>query len=297
MTKHFVSMKDFSREQIFEFFDRIAYFESEYGTSKNYSKFIISMFFEPSTRTDLSFQLAGKKLGLNFLNFDSIKSSLSKGESVLDTFLNLDAMGFDGYIVRTKENGFFKDILPHLRSPIINAGEGTMEHPSQALLDAYSIWKEFRRIENLNIAIVGDITHSRVAHSNLDLLAKFNNNITLFSSFLLDQAKYPGMTIAQDYDDFIRGADVVMLLRNQVERHAEYHNEKIDPVLFYQKFGLNEKRVQLLKKDAIIMHPGPIIHDQEIAPSIIQHPQSRIYKQVQHSIPTRQAIFDYCLSK
>lgn len=293
MTKHFVSMKDFSREQIFEFFDRIAYFESEFGTNKNYAKFFISMFFEPSTRTDLSFQLAGKKLGLNFLNFDSMKSSLTKGETFLDTFLNLDAMGFDGYIVRTKQDGFFQDILPHLNSPIINAGEGVSEHPSQALLDAYSIWKEFKRIDNLHVAIVGDIPHSRVASSNLDLLTKFDNKVTLFSSFLLDEQKYPGINIAQDYQDFIRDVDVVIMLRNQYERHSE----KIDPVLFYNKFCLDEKKVKLLKKEAIIMHPGPINHDQEITPGIIHHPQSRIYKQVQHSIPTRQAIFDYCLSK
>lgn len=291
MTKHFVSLKDFSKEQILEFYDRISYFEANAFNAPSYYKYFVSMFFEPSTRTDLSFKLAGKKLGLNFLDFDSLKSSLQKGETMLDTFLNLDAMGFDGYIVRTKEEGFFKDLLPHLRSPLINAGEGVSEHPSQGLLDGYSIWKEFRRMDDLHIAIVGDIPHSRVAHSDLDLLQKFNNKITLFSALHLEESKYEGIQIANDYEEFIRDVDVIILLRNQLERHSH----RMDPLFFHQKFGLTEKRVSLMKKDAIIMHPGPIHHGMEIAPSIIQNPQSRIYKQVQHSIPTRQAIFDHCL--
>lgn len=291
MTKHFVSLKDFTKDQILEFYDRISYFEENSFNTPAHYKYIVSMFFEPSTRTDLSFKLAGKKMGLEFLDFDSLKSSLQKGETVLDTFLNLDAMGFNGYIVRTKEDGLLQMLRPHLRSSLINAGEGVTEHPSQGLLDGYSIWKEFRRMDDLHIAIVGDIPHSRVAHSNLDLLTKFNNKITLFSALHLQEENYPHMNIAADYEEFIRNVDVVILLRNQHERHSE----KLDLLSFHQKFGLTEKRVSLLKKEAIIMHPGPIHHGVEIAPSIIQNPQSRIYKQVQHSIPTRQAIFDYCL--
>jgi len=261
-------------------------------------KRVILLFYEASTRTRSSFEVAAKSLGAMTVLVHSSGSSIEKGESLLDTGYTLRAVGADIIVIRHPSAGAPHLMAQHLDIPVINAGDGMHEHPSQALLDAYTILKHKKTLKGLNVAIVGDIFHSRVARSACHLLSKFGCKITLCGppELVPDVVTTlaPGLRVARHIDEAVRGADVVMLLRVQSERLAGLKLRLPDYIAKYQ---MTTQRLRLAKKDAIVMHPGPIIRGLELTSEIADSPSSVIVEEVQTGVPTRMAILARAVGK
>jgi aspartate carbamoyltransferase catalytic subunit len=259
-------------------------------------KRIALLFYEPSTRTRVSFEFAAKLLGTHTSVISSQSSSIEKGESLVDTGKTLQALGADCIVVRHPSSGAPHVLARNLHIPIINAGDGMHEHPSQGLLDAYTILRHKKSLRGLKITMIGDIQHSRVVRSNVHILSKFGAEIVLCGppELLPETAASlaPGIKITRHAEDAIRKADAVMMLRVQKERLAGLKLEVDKYVLQYQ---LNAERLKLAKKDAIVMHPGPMIRGMEIEPEVADGPQSVIEEQVQNGVYVRMAILSACL--
>ena len=253
-------------------------------------KTIINLFFEPSTRTRSSFELAAKRLSADIVNFNQASSSAVKGESLKDTVLNLEAMSPDALIVRHRSAGVPHFISTFCRSPIINAGDGSHEHPTQALLDAFTIQQKKKKIEGLKVVIVGDILHSRVARSNIFLLPKLGAKIVLVGPppLLPQEFKNFGVEIDYNFERAIEGADVVMMLRIQLERQQKNYFPSIRE--YRNLYALTKKRFKKTKKKAIIMHPGPINKGVELSTDMAESAESVILKQVENGIAVRMAV-------
>lgn len=250
-----------------------------------------NLFFETSTRTLFSFEVAGKRLGAQVANFHPGGSSVRKGESLIDTALTLDAMRPDVMIVRHGETGAPRQVAEVARCPVVNAGDGTGEHPTQALLDALTLRRRKGRIEGLTVAICGDIRHSRVAGSNLKLLPRLGAEVRLVGPPDLMPADTGGLPAFDDMDEGLEGVDAVMMLRIQRERMeggvegglADYH----------ARFGLTMKRLERAAPDAIVMHPGPMNRGVEIDSEVADHPtRSAIREQVELGVAVRMAVLD-----
>lgn len=292
--KHLVSLQALSADNIYAILETAQKIIDKKENLKNshqlIDSFVANLFFEASTRTRISFEVAAKRLGADVINFDTGTSSLVKGETLLDTINNLEAMGIQYFVVRHQEENIFTDILPYIlpTTKIINAGNGCHSHPSQALLDILTIRQHKKTFHNLNIAIIGDIKHSRVAHSNIDALKKLNvNEIRLIGpdDFLED---IPGTKKFNHINEGLDNADVIMLLRIQKER---MENSKIpDAEHYFETYGLTKNRLPLLKDDAIIMHPGPINWNVEISDEVMNDQRSVILQQVSNGIAIRMAI-------
>jgi aspartate carbamoyltransferase catalytic subunit len=259
-------------------------------------KRIALLFYEPSTRTRVSFEFAAKLLGTHTSVISSQSSSIEKGESLVDTGKTLQALGADCIVVRHPSSGAPHVLARNLHIPIINAGDGMHEHPSQGLLDAYTILRHKKSLHGLKITMIGDIQHSRVVRSNVHILSKFGAEIVLCGppELLPETAASlaPGIKITRHAEDAIRKADAVMMLRVQKERLAGLKLEVDKYVLQYQ---LNAERLKLAKKDAIVMHPGPMIRGMEIEPEVADGPQSVIEEQVKNGVYVRMAILSSCL--
>lgn len=253
-------------------------------------KTIINLFFEPSTRTRSSFEMAAKRLSADIINFSKETSSTVKKESLKDTVLNLEAMNTDALIIRHSSSGALHFISTFCKSHIINAGDGAHEHPTQALLDAFTIRQEKKSIEGLRILIVGDILHSRVARSNIFLLKKLGAEVTLAGPppLVPEEFKKFGVDIDFNLDRAIKGADVVMMLRIQLERQQKNFFPSIRE--YRNLYSLTTKRFRLAKKNAIIMHPGPINRGVEISADLADSAKSLILKQVENGIAVRMAV-------
>ncbi len=254
-------------------------------------KRVILLFYEPSTRTRSSFEIAAKSMGAMTTLVQSSGSSIEKGESLLDTGYTLRAVGADIIVIRHPLAGAPSLMAQHLDIPIVNAGDGMHEHPSQALLDAYTILKHKKTLKGLRVAIVGDIYHSRVARSACHLLTKFGAKITLCGppEFVPEVAATlaPGLTVTRHMEEALRGADVITLLRVQKERLAGMKVRLEDYIARYQ---MTTQRLKLAKRDAIVMHPGPIIRGLELTGEVADGPQSVIVDEVRNGVPTRMAI-------
>src|SRR4051812_16641712 len=222
-------------------------------------KMIVNLFFEASTRTRVSFEIAAKRLGADTVSIAEQGSSVSKGESLVDTLNTLVAMRPDAIVMRHAASGAPHFLARHLQIPIINAGDGTHEHPTQALLDARTILDHRPALEGLRVAIIGDIAHSRVARSNIHLLSKFGVDIVLCGPAALLPPELsqlaPGVTLSTDIREAIRDADVIMMLRVQLERQ---HEAAFPASEYFNFYGLRLEDLELAKPDAIVMHPGPI---------------------------------------
>ena len=253
-------------------------------------KTIVNLFFEPSTRTRSSFELAAKRLSADILNFSKQSSSVVKGETLKDTVLNLEAMNPDALIIRHASSGAPHYVATFCRSHVINAGDGSHEHPTQALLDAFTIRQHKKNFENLKVVIVGDILHSRVARSNIFLLQKLGARIILVGPPSLHPREFQKLGPEVDYslDHALEGADVVMMLRIQLERQKQSFFPSIRE--YRNLFCLNEERMSKAKKDAIIMHPGPINRGVEITSEMADSSKSVILQQVENGIAVRMAI-------
>lgn len=253
-------------------------------------KTIVNLFFEPSTRTRSSFELAAKRLSADIINFSQQTSSVVKGESLKDTVLNLEAMNPDALIIRHSCSGAPHFVSTFCRSHVINAGDGSHEHPSQALLDAFTIRQIKKNFKDLRVVIVGDILHSRVARSNVLLLNKLGARITLVGppSLLPPEFKNFGADISHSLDESLAGADVIMMLRIQTERQKANYFPSIRE--YRNLYCLTERRFLLANKNAIIMHPGPINRGVEISSEMADSVKSVILKQVENGIAIRMAI-------
>ncbi|HWF92191.1 MAG TPA: aspartate carbamoyltransferase catalytic subunit [Terriglobales bacterium] len=261
-------------------------------------KRVLLLFYEASTRTRSSFEVAAQSLGAATTLVLSSGSSIEKGESLLDTAYTLRAVGADLIVVRHPNAGAPALMAAHLDIPVINAGDGMHEHPSQALLDAYTILRHKKSLKNLQVAIIGDIYHSRVARSAIHLLSKFGAKIALCGppEFLPEVAATlaPGLRITRTAEDAIHGADVVMVLRVQKERLA---GEKISLENYMARYQMTLTRLRLAKKDAVLMHPGPIIRGLELTWEVADCPQSMIVEEVSNGVPVRMAILAKALGK
>ena len=261
-------------------------------------KRIVLLFYEPSTRTRTSFEFAAKSLGAMTTVVHSSGSSIEKGESILDTGYTLRAIGADCIVMRHPSAGAPHLMARHLDIPVINAGDGMHEHPSQALLDAVTILKHKRSFKGLQMAIIGDVLHSRVARSACHLLTKFGVKITLCGppEFVPDVATTlaPGLRITRHIEDALRGVDVVMLLRVQTERLA---GQKISLQDYIARYQMTPARLKLAKRDALVMHPGPIIRGLELTADVADGSQSAIVDEVRNGVPTRMAILARALGK
>ena len=261
-------------------------------------KRVLLLFYEASTRTRSSFEIAAKSMGAMTTLVLSSGSSIEKGESLLDTAYTLRAVGADLIVVRHPHAGAPLLMAQHLDIPVLNAGDGMHEHPTQALLDAYTILRHKKVIKGLQVAIVGDIYHSRVARSAIHLLSKFGARITLcgppeFSPEVATSLA-PGLHITRTAEDAIRGADVIMVLRVQKERLAGMKIRLQDYIARYQ---MTMTRLKLAKRDALVMHPGPIIRGLELTWEVADCPQSVIVEEVHNGVPVRMAILAKALGR
>ena len=261
-------------------------------------KRVLLLFYEASTRTRSSFEIAAKSMGAMTTLVLSSGSSIEKGESLLDTAYTLQAVGADVMIVRNPYAGAPLLMAQHVNIPVINAGDGMHEHPSQALLDAYTILRNKKTLSGLRVVIVGDIYHSRVARSAIHLLSKFGAHLTLCGppEMLPEMATClaPDLHIVRSTEEAVRGADVIMVLRVQKERLAGMKIRLQDYIARYQ---MTLARLKLAKRDAMVMHPGPIIRGLELTWEVADCPQSAIVEEVHNGVPVRMAILAKALGK
>jgi aspartate carbamoyltransferase catalytic subunit len=261
---------------------------------------VLNLFFEPSTRTRTSFELAARRLGADVINFDIGFSSTRKGEALYDTLHTLEAMHLDAIIVRHKESGTPDALVRHAMSgvSVINAGDGSHAHPTQGLLDALTIRQHQPEMDKLTVTICGDIRHSRVARSDIHALTTLGvRRIRLCgpAALMPDVAEFPQVQAFDDFDQAITGADAVIMLRLQKERMAA--TELPDEAAYFERYGLDERRLALAASGCLVMHPGPINRGIEIAPAVADGAQSRILEQVGNGVFVRMAVLDEVLAR
>jgi len=253
--------------------------------------FVANLFFEPSTRTKCSFEIAERRLGLNIIPFESQSSSMTKGETLYDTVRTLESIGVQAVVIRHSVDEYFKELIGKTNVKIINAGDGCGHHPTQSLLDLLTIYDEFGHFGGVKVGIVGDLLHSRVARSNAIALHRLGAEIVFsgprewVDEELLKYGKY------EEIDALIETVDVLMLLRIQHERHQVGENS----VDYHTAYGLTVEREKRMKEGSIIMHPAPVNRDVEIADSLVECERSRIFKQMQNGVYVRMAILKRAL--
>jgi aspartate carbamoyltransferase catalytic subunit len=259
-------------------------------------KVVANLFFEDSTRTRTSFHMAAKGLGASVMNWTQSGSSVSKGETLLDTARNVAATGPSVIVMRHKSSGAPHLVAKHVRCAIINAGDGTHEHPSQALLDAFTLRQRWGSLDGRTVLIVGDILHSRVARSNLLCLRALGARVVLCGppTLMPPGLESMGAEVTHNLDAALPQADAVMCLRLQLERQSE--NFLPSTREYSRLFGLNAAREERMKESAVVMHPGPMNRGLEIAPSVADGPRSVILEQVSNGVAVRRAILEVCAS-
>ncbi|OFW02345.1 MAG: aspartate carbamoyltransferase [Acidobacteria bacterium RIFCSPLOWO2_12_FULL_59_11] len=261
-------------------------------------KMIIHLFYESSTRTRTSFEIAAKRLGADTVTITAKGSSVDKGESLLDTLNTLAAMRPDAIVMRHSASGAPHFLARYLETPIINAGDGTHEHPTQALLDALTILDHKPSLAGLRVAIIGDIVHSRVVRSNLYLLTKFGAHVVLCGPPPMLPREFecysPNVTRTFRIEEAITDADVIMMLRVQLERHGTFLDSSANE--YFRSYGLRLEHLQAARPDAIVMHPGPINRGREIGSEVADFPRSVILNQVENGVAVRMAVLDLLLT-
>ncbi len=290
------SINDLTNEEILKIIQLAEDFSEDKAISTCFGKHLALMFFESSTRTHFSFEMAANKLGIHIYNLDTTKSSLVKGESMKDTIESLYSIGINGVVIRHSESGFIEKTINEITSPMkfINGGDGNNAHPTQALLDFYTIRKHLGTVEGKKISIIGDIKHSRVAHSNIKLLKKFGANICLCSpKYFKDNTND---TISTDnLGEALQDADVAIFLRIQKERLED----RIPIFDYVHDYGLTMKKLEkYAKKDILIMHPGPVNRDIELSSEIVDSDYGNtILEQAHNGVFVRMAVLDLILGE
>jgi aspartate carbamoyltransferase catalytic subunit len=286
--KHLLATTSLSIGEIQSILDDAHFFSKGNLWKPSQKTFIANLFFEPSTRTKSSFEVAERKLGMEVIPFDADFSSVLKGETLYDTVRTLESIGLNAVVIRHKTDHYFDELVGRVGIPVINAGDGCGHHPTQCLLDLLTIQQEFGSFTGLKIAIIGDIRHSRVARSNADVLTRlgakvvFSGPLEWFDESLLDNGSY------EDIDTAIETSDVVMLLRIQHERHNV--EETDSAIKYHEAFGLTRTREKRMKTNSIIMHPAPVNRNVEIADELVECHRSRIFKQMKNGVFVRMAV-------
>lgn len=284
--RNFLTLDDLSEKEILKLVKDALLFKKNEMECDLKGKIIANMFFESSTRTQYSFNTAEEKLGMKVITFNPATSSLNKGESFYDTVKTFESFGIDGMVIRHTNNEYYKE-LKNIKSVLINAGDGTGNHPSQSLLDLVTIYEQFNKFDNLNIAIVGDILHSRVAHGNLKVMERLGMNTYISGpkEFMDNSSKFI------PFKDAISEMDIIMLLRIQRERNAV---KSMSDSEYLENYGLTMDKVNAMKKDAIIMHPAPFNRNVEIADDVVECPKSKIFTQMNNGVYARCSILNHC---
>ncbi len=281
--KHLTRLSDLTIDEILEILqvaNRLANGETTCSLSGGV---VANLFFEPSTRTQYSFLMAEKKLGLNTMDFSAQTSSVQKGETLYDTVKTFEAIGVDAVVIRHPQNNYFDELIGKIDIPILNGGDGSGNHPTQSLLDLLTIYQEYGRFEGLKIAIVGDIAHSRVAHTNIEVMTRLGMDVHLVAPAQFQEPGYDW----EELDKVLEDMDILMLLRVQHERHDGTMVLTKDE--YHQKYGLTVEREKRMKEGAIIMHPAPFNRGVEIADEVVECNRSRIFKQMSNGVFIRMA--------
>ncbi len=281
---HFIRTDDFSVNEITSILDDAKFFSDGGFYRILANKIIVTLFFENSTRTKSSFEIATKRLGAEIVHLDIIKSSTKKGETLVDTAMNLDAMNPDAIIVRHKNAGVPKIISNHTKASIINAGDGAHAHPTQALLDLYTLREHFKDVRGKRIAIVGDIKNSRVANSNIELLSRFGMDITLVAPphFLPKTS----LKTTHNLQEVIENSDAIMSLRTQTERHSSQIYASLKD--YASDFCITKELIG--DKDIIILHPGPVHRNIDIDDELLADERCKVLEQVTNGVNIRMAV-------
>jgi aspartate carbamoyltransferase catalytic subunit len=294
-SKHLLGIKELSPDEISHILDTSSGFRDVLSRDIKKvpplrGKTVVSLFFEPSTRTRTSFALAAKRLSADDVNFSVTSSSVVKGESIQDTALTIQALGADFIVIRHKSSGVPHILSTLLDASVVNAGDGANEHPTQALLDLFTIRSHKKNFKDLTVSIIGDIAHSRVAKSNIYGLTKLGAKVRVISPPTLMPAEIDklGVEVYHSIDEGVRNADVIMTLRLQLERQSKGFLPSMRE--YFKLYGLTQERLGLAKKDAIVMHPGPMNRGVEIASNVADGPQSVILEQVTNGIAVRMAV-------
>lgn len=252
-------------------------------------KVACNLFFEASTRTQYSFCVAQEKMGMRVVSFHPESSSLCKNETFYDTVKTFDSFGVDALVIRHVENEYYNQLEGRIQAPIINGGDGTGNHPTQSLLDLLTIQQEFGGLEDLKIAIIGDVKHSRVAHTNYHVMRRLGMRVVVSGPEGFLDADYE----AEEFERAIRTSDVVMMLRVQYERHGE--QSELPRETYLSRYGLTMARVEKMKDRAIIMHPAPVNRNVEIADDVVECGRSRIFKQMRNGVFIRMAALRWAI--
>lgn len=277
-------ISDLSKEELFGILnDALAFASTHKDWQFPERKLVANLFFEASTRTHFSFCSAQHQLDCRVENFSAQGSSVEKGESLYDTVKTFESIGFDAAVIRHSKDEYFKE-LESIQIPILNAGDGKGNHPTQCLLDLLTIYQEFQTFEGIKVAVIGDVSHSRVAHSIKEAMEILGGD-TIFSGpqeYMDENSAY------MNIDEAVAWADVVMMLRVQHERHAYAMN--MSDAQYLQKYGLTKQRAEMMKPHAIIMHPAPVNRGVEIDDALVEASNSRIFKQMSNGVLVRKAV-------
>ena len=281
--KNLFSLKELSVLDINRIIDEAIEFKNGKECTELNNKKIVNLFFENSTRTHYSFIAAEKNLGMIDTNFNAEASSVKKGESLYDTVKTFESLGFDAMVIRHPQNNYFKQ-LDNINVPIMNGGDGTGNHPTQSLLDLMTIKEEFGKFEGLKVTIVGDIRHSRVAHTNIDVMKRLGMEVYISGPKEFDD----GSAEYIDFKNVINNMDVIMLLRVQYERHG--YEIQLSKEEYLKDYGLTMDKIHQMKDHAIIMHPAPFNRKTEIDDEVVECNKSRIFKQMTNGVFVRMAV-------
>ncbi|MGX7243272.1 aspartate carbamoyltransferase catalytic subunit [Enterococcus quebecensis] len=294
--KHLLTVEALSDQEVMGLIHRAQEFKQ--GATWQPAKkqyFATNLFFENSTRTHKSFDVAEKKLGIEVIEFEESMSSVKKGETLYDTVLTMSAIGVDVAVIRHGEENYYDELIQSktIQCAIINGGDGSGQHPTQCLLDLMTIYEEFDNFEGLKVAIVGDITHSRVAKSNMQMLKRLGATIFFSGPEEWYDKQFEAYGHYMPLDEVVETVDVMMMLRVQHERHDG--SEIFSKEEYHQNYGLTVERAKRLQKHAIIMHPAPINRDVELADPLVEGIQSRIIQQMSNGVYMRMAILEAVL--
>ncbi len=301
--ENFVSVEDLSADEVNALIARAEYFKRGGAVPKlNKPVYVVNGFFENSTRTHTSFAVAERKLGLTEIPFDPTHSSVKKGETLYDTMLTMTALGIDLAVIRHSENNYYQPLIDTKEGEqanigIINAGDGSGQHPSQCLLDVMTIHEQFGTFKGLKIAIIGDISHSRVARSNAQLLNKLGAEVYFSGPEYWFNEDFTQYGQYKPVDELVGEMDAIMLLRVQHERlsNDDAHEKDFSKEAYHEKYGMNQDRYNKMKDNAIIMHPGPINRGVELASELVEAPKSVFFRQMQNGVFMRMAMIEAVL--
>ncbi|WP_103107626.1 aspartate carbamoyltransferase catalytic subunit [Brevibacillus reuszeri] len=292
---HLIGLKDLTKEQMIQLLERAEYWANRPAEQATilHGRFVANLFFEASTRTRFSFEVAQKRLGAHVLNFIPETSSAVKGETVYDTIRTLEAMGVEAAVIRTKKEGLLQELAETVDMKLINAGDGTNEHPTQSLLDLLTMKRQFGKLSGLTVAIIGDLRHSRVLGSHLHAMPKLGVNLLLSGPTSMMPAQVPDGVKIVSMEEAVQTADVVMMLRVQLERHSE--SLYISKEEYHQAHGLTLERAKMMKAGAVIMHPAPVNRGVEIHTDLVECETSLIQRQVTNGVAARMAVLETLL--